>query len=680
MVALYDAGTLPDGLPYLVMELCTGGSLLDRLKKAGPLPPAEACELGAKIADALAAAHEAGVLHRDIKPANILINRYGVYVLGDFGLAALFEPGRESSASLAALTPAYAAPEAFRQEAPTERADIYSLGATVYALLSGRPPRFPPTGEPNLTEIIRLHDQPVPEIAGVPMAVSEVLRTALAADPMRRYKSAAEFRDALGALKLAPGLPAAGQGSAGHEPAPDVLESPTETVEPPAGAAATVLTGEDLVTASVRFGPQPYDMTTVGRVAAPGPPSPSPSPVAGLPDESLTGRRDGFAKRLVAKIGRGAIIMLSIAVLVLVGASWAVLSNLKDDIATPEILNPPGSPAANDGAIDILLVGSDSRTDTKGNPLSDDVLKKLRTEFSAGVNTDTIVLVRIPDGGGRAVAISIPRDTYVSIPNADKGAISGAFGTGKRAKEAALRKNGVTDEQQLARESDKAGRSVLVGAVQNLTGVRIDHYAEIDLYGFYLLTEAIGSVEVCLNQAVNDPNSGSNFPAGLQRIAGDDALSFVRQRSGLPKGDLDRIVRQQVFMAAVANRVLSTDVLTDRTAIANLRDTLRRTVVIDDDWDVLDFARQLREVAVGSLEFVTVPVADPNRLVNGRSVVTVDEARVRAFTAELLGGSARPSPSPAAPPPLLSTRPVSSTPTSGESDTTITADGVTCVN
>ncbi|NUT52389.1 MAG: serine/threonine protein kinase, partial [Saccharothrix sp.] len=207
VVDLYDAGVLPDGRPYLVMELCTGGSLLDRLREHGALPVDEACGLAAKIADALAAAHAAGVLHRDIKPANILVNRYGVHGLADFGLAALAEPGRESSASLTALTPAYAAPEAFRQETPTERADIYALGATLYALLSGRPPRFPRTGEPNLTEIIRMHDRPLPGIVGVPDDLMAVLAKALSADPAHRHASAAEFRDALAALDLTPASP-----------------------------------------------------------------------------------------------------------------------------------------------------------------------------------------------------------------------------------------------------------------------------------------------------------------------------------------------------------------------------------------------------------------------------------------------------------------------------------------
>jgi len=692
VVDLYDAGILPDGRPYLVMELCTGGSLLDRLKKMGPLPPAQACELGAKIAGALAAAHQAGVLHRDIKPANILINRYGVYGLTDFGLAALFEPGHESSASLAALTPAYAAPEAFRQESPTELADIYSLGATVYALLSGRPPRFPPTGEPNLPEIIRLHDQPVPDIAGVPVAVSDVLRKALAFDPMQRYESAAEFQDALAALKLAPALPVVpGQESAVHQAAPDGPESPTEMAEASSGDEPTSLIGEDPVTAAVRFGPQRDDTTTIGQIA-PAPPSPLPppagdvpekSPAGDVPEKSQTGRRGGFAKRLLPRVRRGLVLAMSILILVVVGIAWIVVASLTNDMTTGGIIGAHGSPDSNDGATDILLVGSDSRTDANGDPLPDDILKLLRTEYSGGVNTDTIVLVRIPNNGGRAVAMSIPRDAYVSIPNAEGGAINGAFGAGKRAKEEKLRTDGVTDERRLARESDEAGRKMLVEVVQNLTGVRVDHYAEINMYGFYLLTQAIGSVEVCLKQAVVDPDSGSNFKAGRQLVSGGDALSFVRQRHGLPNGDLDRIVRQQVFMAALVNKVLSSKVLTDQNAISGLRDTVARTVVIDDaGWDVLDFVVRLREVAVGNVDFVTVPVVDPNRFVNGKSIVAVDEAQVRAFAAGLLGGSAQssqPSPSPAAP---QSATPPSSTPTSqpSESAVTIATDGVTCVN
>lgn len=196
VVEIYDAGVLSDGRPYLVMELCPGGSLAGR----APLAPADVTGIGRHIADALVAAHGLGVLHRDIKPGNILIKRYGTVGLADFGLAALIETGRDSSVTLAALTPAYAAPEAFHLEAPSPRSDIYALGATLYALLAGRPPRFPAGADLSVPEIIRLHDAPVPDLPGVPTDLTTVLRYALAKDPARRYPDAGALRDDLARL------------------------------------------------------------------------------------------------------------------------------------------------------------------------------------------------------------------------------------------------------------------------------------------------------------------------------------------------------------------------------------------------------------------------------------------------------------------------------------------------
>jgi Protein kinase domain len=201
VVDVYDAGTLRDGRPYMVMELCPGGSLNDGLRRNGPLTPAAACQIGVNLADALAAAHESGILHRDLKPANILINRYGVVGIADFGLASVIAASGEQSVSRDALTPAYAPPESFRAEEPSRAADIYSMAATLYALLAGRPPRFPASGElPGMMTILALHGQQVEDIPGVPERMMDVLRTCLAADPSRRLPSAATLRDELAAL------------------------------------------------------------------------------------------------------------------------------------------------------------------------------------------------------------------------------------------------------------------------------------------------------------------------------------------------------------------------------------------------------------------------------------------------------------------------------------------------
>ena len=102
--------------------------------------------------------------------------------------------------------------------------------------------------------------------------------------------------------------------------------------------------------------------------------------------------------------------------------------------------------------------------------------------------------------------------------------------------------------------SDAAAADALIGAVEDLTGLTIDHYAEVNLVGFATLTKAIGGVTVCLAAPTRDPLSGAHFAAGVQTISGATALAFVRQRHGLPQGDLSRIRRQQVFLAAWRGR------------------------------------------------------------------------------------------------------------------------------
>ena len=147
------------------MELCDG-SYAERMRNA-PLSPAEAREVGFKIADALADAHSLGVLHRDVKPANILFSRFGEPALADFGLAILAE-WRDVSITLDVLTPAYAPPESFRQSAPRRPRDVYALCATLYALMRGRPPRWREDQPPSMVSLVDLFAEPIPDLPGVP--------------------------------------------------------------------------------------------------------------------------------------------------------------------------------------------------------------------------------------------------------------------------------------------------------------------------------------------------------------------------------------------------------------------------------------------------------------------------------------------------------------------------------
>ncbi|MFS8101445.1 serine/threonine protein kinase [Lentzea alba] len=197
VVGVHDANITAQGTPYMVMELCTGGSLADQLDARGPLHHEQVRDLGVKLADALAAAHQEGVLHRDIKPGNILVDRYGTPKLADFGLAALLDAQGGSTVTRDALSPSYAPPEAFAMAEPTPQADVYSLAATLYTLLAGKPPRpvpWPISSFDQLGEILR---RPVPAVNGVPPALHETLARALHPDANLRTPSAAQLRDEL---------------------------------------------------------------------------------------------------------------------------------------------------------------------------------------------------------------------------------------------------------------------------------------------------------------------------------------------------------------------------------------------------------------------------------------------------------------------------------------------------
>lgn len=297
-----------------------------------------------------------------------------------------------------------------------------------------------------------------------------------------------------------------------------------------------------------------------------------------------------------------------------------------------------------DGATDILLVGIDSRTNAHGEALSQEDIDMLRAGEEDTTSTDTIILIRIPDDGSSATAVSLPRDTYVD-GGADLGnqKINSIYGQTKFYKtqelqEKSAAKGEAPDEKKIENESSQAGREALVSSVADVTGITVDHYAEVGLLGFVKLTNAVGGVDVCLNNAVDEPLSGAKFPAGEQTLSGQDALSFVRQRHELPRGDLDRITRQQVYMASLTNKVLSTSTLTNPSSLSKLRKAIEDSVVLDDGWDVMGLATQMQNLAGGNVTFQTIPVTSIDGTGDqGESVVTIDKKQVHSFFETLLG-------------------------------------------
>ena len=333
--------------------------------------------------------------------------------------------------------------------------------------------------------------------------------------------------------------------------------------------------------------------------------------------------------------GRGVVALASVVVLGLSAAGWFVADRLSDVSSAKVLSEVPHAPPQDDGATDVLLVGSDSRTDAQGNPLPLRVLKQLRTEATGGLNTDSLVLIRIPHSGAAPTAVSIPRDTYTETPSGRPDKINSVYGLTKKAAADELEGENLAPIE-VEHRAKVAGQRALVQTVQTLSGMRIDHYAEINLLGFFELTDAVGGVEVCLNNATSDKDSGADFSAGRHTITGGDALSFVRQRHGLPRGDLDRIVRQQVFMAALANKVLSTGTLTDPAVVNDLVAATQRTVELDEAWDALGFVQQMQQIAAGRVNFVTMPVLSAGaRDERGQSIVSIDPPGVQRFFAGL---------------------------------------------
>jgi LCP family protein required for cell wall assembly len=372
----------------------------------------------------------------------------------------------------------------------------------------------------------------------------------------------------------------------------------------------------------------------------PAPPPKRPAGPAAAPPEQPPRRRTMRLLRILA-------VVASVLVFALSGTAWAALSG---SFSTSGALAKKGTAA--DGATDILLVGTDSRNDAQGNPLPRDVLAQLDAGSADGeLNTDSMMLVRVPNDGSRAVAFSLPRDSYVKLPGQfGKGKLNSVYPGAKAAEAQQLVSEGDNTPADVDVKSSEAGRQALITAVQDLTGIGVDHYAEVNLLGFYNLTNAIGGVDVCLKNAVDDDFSGAHFAAGPRSVQGHDALAFVRQRHGLPLGDLDRVRRQQAFLAGLSHKVLSAGTLADPVTLARLLDSVKQSVILDNGWDLLGLAQQMQGVSGGAVTFMTIPTLGGENTAAG-DALKVDPLEVQQFVADAIGPKQAPAAAPVGPPP-----------------------------
>ncbi|MFK0255825.1 LCP family protein [Streptomyces sp. NPDC090445] len=249
------------------------------------------------------------------------------------------------------------------------------------------------------------------------------------------------------------------------------------------------------------------------------------------------------------------------------------------------------------GSRNILLIGSDSRSGSDNSRYGRD---------GGTERSDTVILLHLPADRRSATAVSIPRDLMTDVPSC-------------------LMPDGSRTVEQFAQFNwafQWGGAACTIRTVEKLTGIRIDHHMVVDFGGFKKMVNAVGGVEVCLKQPMNDPEARLRLPAGRQTLRGEQALGFVRARYGMGDGsDTERMDRQQQFLGAMVKKVQSNGVLLNPGRLYPLLDAATRSVTTDPGLASLrglyELVRGIRDIPTDQVKFLTVPrrpyAADPNR-------------------------------------------------------------------
>ena len=369
--------------------------------------------------------------------------------------------------------------------------------------------------------------------------------------------------------------------------------------------------------------PRPAEAPDVPEVPAPDP-APEDAAVVAAPAKRRRSRR-----RRTARIMSWIAVVTSLSVLVAAGVGFGALALINSRVTRQCIFcgeseetraNRPVKPAGDEKALNFLLVGSDSREGA-----TKEELRLYGTEANpGGILTDTIILVHLSPKKDKAVLVSFPRDSWVEIPGHGEAKINTAYGRGER-------------------ERKGSGPATLIRTVENLTGIYVDHYVEVQFGGFIKMVDALGGVDVCLPRAVKDPDSALDLPAGKSRVKGTQALAFVRARKFDPTGDLGRINRQQQFLGSMLRRATSLGILARPDRLYRFLDTVARNLTVDDKLgleDMRNLATKLRGLDPAKIIFVTVPY-EPEGVYHGRQLaVEIDRPAADALFASIRGDDA----------------------------------------
>jgi len=310
--------------------------------------------------------------------------------------------------------------------------------------------------------------------------------------------------------------------------------------------------------------------------------------------------------------GIKALTVLSVSVVLVSAFSWLALGQVSGSIKRIDVFGKLDSrPEKTSKALNYLLVGSDTR-----EGLTKEQMKVLRvgsTKTAAGGRSDTMFLVHISKERDKAMIVSLPRDSLVTIP---------AHRSSDGTKDIAAAKSKINAAFAWG------GAPLLIETVELATNLRIDHYIEVNFAGFARIVDALGGIEVCTKKDIDDPKSHLVLAAGVHTLNGIESLKYVRTRGIDGLGDIGRMQRQQQFMSSVLRKATSTGVLLNPIKLVNFFNAAIATVKTDsglNESDLLTLAKQLRNLSASNVRTLTVPIDNPNAYADGvGSVVTWD--------------------------------------------------------
>jgi LCP family protein required for cell wall assembly len=342
---------------------------------------------------------------------------------------------------------------------------------------------------------------------------------------------------------------------------------------------------------------------------------------------------------IVGKAGYTLGCILASIVMVASGFAYYVKAQA-DSIGGSSVLS--GGPST--GAMNILLMGLESRTYWSGQPLPRGLEDVMHIGSVGGDATNTLILIHIFAGGQKAVGFSIPRDDWVNMVGTNgyggaQGKIDQAYGFAMAGKINQLTQQGSKlSSADMNFQGNEAGRLAAVQTVEALTGVHIDHFAELNLDGFYQLANVFGGIEACVKswnggQNLQDANSGANLKVGYQHLDAAQALAFVRERDNLPNGDLDRTHRQQAVLDYVIWELEHEGVFSDLSQMNSLLTVAKQYLITSGGWNLFQFAGEMKALTGRNLTFNTLPIVG-YQTIDGQAANVVNPAYIKQVVHE----------------------------------------------